>query len=64
MAAAGDVRAAAALVPRMVAVTHLLGTSLDARIGTLQAALDSLDGLAARIGRGPGCTRQWPLPTW
>ena len=45
-AAAGDVRAAAALVPRMVAVAHLLGTGLDARVGTLQAALDSLDGVA------------------
>ena len=39
---AGDVRAAAALVPRMVAVAHLLGDGLDARVGMLQAALDSL----------------------
>jgi predicted ATPase len=39
---AGDVRAAAALVPRMVAVAHLLGDGLDARVGVLQAALDSL----------------------
>jgi DNA-binding CsgD family transcriptional regulator len=46
MTTAGDARAAAALVPRMVAVSHLLGTGLDARIGTLQAALDSLDGMA------------------
>jgi DNA-binding CsgD family transcriptional regulator len=46
MATAGDVKAPAALVPRMVAVAHLLGTSLDARIGTLQSALDSLDGVA------------------
>jgi DNA-binding CsgD family transcriptional regulator len=46
LAGAGDVQAAAALAPRMVAVAHLLGTSLDARIGTLQAALDSLDGVA------------------
>ena len=45
-ASAGDVRAAAALVPRMVAVAHLLGEGLDARVGTLQAALDSLDGVA------------------
>jgi DNA-binding CsgD family transcriptional regulator len=44
--AAGDVRAAAALVPRMVAVAHLLGAGLDARAGTLQAALDSLDTVA------------------
>jgi DNA-binding CsgD family transcriptional regulator/tetratricopeptide (TPR) repeat protein len=43
--AAGDVRAAAALVPRMVAVGHLLGEDLATRVGTLQAALDSLDGL-------------------
>jgi DNA-binding CsgD family transcriptional regulator/tetratricopeptide (TPR) repeat protein len=46
MTTAGDVRAAAALVPRMVAVAHLLGTAgLDARVGTLQAALDSLEGV-------------------
>jgi len=44
--AGGDVRAAAALVPRMVAVAHLLGAGLDARVGTLQGALDSLDGVA------------------
>jgi len=42
---AGDVRAAAALVPRMAAVAHLLGAGLDARVGTLQAALDSLDAV-------------------
>jgi len=45
-AGAGDPRAAAALVPRMVAVAHLLGEGLDARAGALQAALDSLDGVA------------------
>ena len=44
-AGAGDVRAAAALVPRMVAVAHLLGTGLDARAGTLQEALDSLGAI-------------------
>ena len=44
-ATAGDVRAAAALVPRMVAVAHLLGTGLDARVGALQGALDSLEGV-------------------
>ena len=56
MASAGDARAAAALVPRMVAVAHLLGENLPARVGLLQAALDSLDGVAgadrerARLG--------------
>jgi len=44
-AEAGDVRAAAALVPRMVAVGHLLGHGLTSRVGALQAALDSLAGL-------------------
>ena len=43
---AGDVRAAAALTPRMVAVAHLLGEALDARIAVLQAAVDGLDGVA------------------
>ena len=43
---AGEVRAAAALVPRMVAVAHLLGEGLEVRVGTLQAALDSLDDVA------------------
>jgi DNA-binding CsgD family transcriptional regulator/tetratricopeptide (TPR) repeat protein len=53
---AGDARAAAALVPRMVAVAHLLGENLPARVGLLQATLDSLDGTAgadrerARLG--------------
>jgi ATP/maltotriose-dependent transcriptional regulator MalT len=56
MASAGDPRAAAALVPRMVAVAHLLGENLPVRVGMLQAALDSLDGVAgadrerARLG--------------
>jgi len=45
-ASAGQARTAAGLVPRMVAVAHLLGAGLDARVGTLQAALDSLDGVA------------------
>ena len=55
-ASAGDVRAAAALVPRIVAVAHLLGENLPVRVGLLQAALDSLDGVAgadrerARLG--------------
>ena len=39
-------RAAAALAPRMAAVAHLLGEGLDARVDTLQAALDDLDGVA------------------
>ena len=43
---ARDMRAAAALAPRMVAVAHLLGEGLDARIGTLQAALDNLNEMA------------------
>ena len=43
---AGDVRAAAALAPRMAAVAHLLGEGLDVRVGTLQAALDNLDEVA------------------
>jgi DNA-binding CsgD family transcriptional regulator len=45
--AAGDVRGAAALVPRMVAVGHLLGDDLTIRVRSLQAALDSLTGLQA-----------------
>jgi DNA-binding CsgD family transcriptional regulator len=55
-AGAGDARAAAALVPRMVAVAHLLGENLPVRVGLLQAALDSLDGVTgadrerARLG--------------
>ena len=55
-ASVGDARAAAALVPRMVAVAHLLGENLPVRVGLLQAALDSLDGVAgadrerARLG--------------
>ena len=46
ISAAGEVRGAAALVPRMVAVAHLLGAGLDTRVGTLQRALDSLDEVA------------------
>jgi DNA-binding CsgD family transcriptional regulator len=53
---AGDVRAAAALVPRMAAAAHLLGEGLDARVGLLQAALDSLDGVAG-AGRERGQLR-------
>ncbi|MEP7026379.1 MAG: AAA family ATPase, partial [Actinomycetota bacterium] len=44
-AGAGDVRGAAALVPRMVEAAHLLGEGLDARIGVLQAALGTLFGV-------------------
>ena len=43
---AGDVRAAAATAPRTAAVAHLIGEGLDARVGTLRAALDDLDGVA------------------
>jgi len=43
---AGDVRVAAAIVPRMATVAHLLGEGLEARIGMLQATLDDLDGVA------------------
>jgi DNA-binding CsgD family transcriptional regulator/tetratricopeptide (TPR) repeat protein len=43
---AGDARAAASLVPRMVAVAHLLGEGLDGRVARLQAAVDSLAGVA------------------
>jgi ATP/maltotriose-dependent transcriptional regulator MalT len=43
---AGDRKAAAALIPRMVAVGHLLGDGLEIRIRTLQAAMDSLDGVS------------------
>jgi DNA-binding CsgD family transcriptional regulator len=46
----GDARAAAALVPRMVAVGHLLGDGLDARVGMLRAALD---GIAEVPGADP-----------
>ena len=46
ISAAGEVRGAAALVPRMVAVAHLLGAGLDPRVAALQRALDSLDSVA------------------
>ena len=58
----GDERAAVALVPRMVAVAHLLGAGLTARIGTLQAALDTPDGVPgldrerARLGSAMAAT--------
>jgi DNA-binding CsgD family transcriptional regulator len=45
-AGAGDVHGAAALVPSMVEVGHLLGDALDTRIGALQSALGTLDGVA------------------
>ena len=60
---AGEMRAAAALAPRMAAVAHLLGEGLDARVGTLQAALDDLDGLGDADREPPGCTPRWPLLT-
>jgi ATP/maltotriose-dependent transcriptional regulator MalT len=42
MTAAGDRRAAAALMPRMVGVGHLLGDALVVRVERLHAAMDSL----------------------
>jgi ATP/maltotriose-dependent transcriptional regulator MalT len=50
-ATAGDVQAAAALVPRMAAVEHLLGDDLTSRLAKLQAALGSLE-------RVPGVDRE------
>jgi len=50
-ASAGDARAAAALVPRMAAAAHLLGENLPVRVGMLQEALGSLDGV-------PGADRE------
>jgi len=41
----GDLRAAAALVPQMVAVGHLLGDDLEIRVRRLQTAMDSLADL-------------------
>ncbi len=41
----GDRRAAAELVPRMVAVAHLLGDGLEARLHTLRTARESLTGV-------------------
>ena len=41
---AGDRLAAAAVVPRLVAVAHLLGEDLDRRVGRLQDALATVDG--------------------
>jgi DNA-binding CsgD family transcriptional regulator len=52
----GDRRGAAALVPRLVGVAHLLGDGLAARVAVLRDALETLDGLAgadrerARLG--------------
>jgi DNA-binding CsgD family transcriptional regulator len=45
-AGSGDVLAAAALTPRMVAVAHVLGVRLDTRVIMLQSALDSLATVA------------------
>ncbi|GIH22259.1 LuxR family transcriptional regulator [Acrocarpospora phusangensis] len=52
----GEVRAAADLAPRMVAVAHLLGADLDTRVRTLRTALDSLEGVA---GADRERTRLW-----
>jgi len=65
MASAGDARAAAALVPRMVAVAHLLGENLPVRVGpcctppwTASTARSELTASA------PGSARRWRRPTW
>ena len=50
---AGDARAAAALVPRMTSVGHLLGDRLETRIDALQAALASLDGTGPATAASP-----------
>jgi tetratricopeptide (TPR) repeat protein len=50
---AGDVRAAAALVPRMTSVGHLLGDRIETRIDALQAALASLDGTGPATAASP-----------
>ena len=65
ISAAGEVRGAAALVPRMVAVAHLLGAGLDTRVAALQRALDSLDSVGRRgSSSGPGCIPRWRRPIW
>ncbi len=46
LTAQGDARAAADLAPRIVAVDHLLGVGLDARLTTLRTAMTSLDGVS------------------
>ena len=50
VAESGHVQAAAALVPGMVEVGHLLGDDLTTRVDMLQAALDSLEGLPDTAG--------------
>jgi DNA-binding CsgD family transcriptional regulator/tetratricopeptide (TPR) repeat protein len=44
---AGDLRAAAGVVPPLVAVRHLLGDDLESRAQRVKAALDTLAGLPA-----------------
>lgn len=46
-AAAGNRLAAAAIVPMLVAVRHLLGDDLESRASRIEAALESLDDLPA-----------------
>ena len=61
---AGDVRAAAALAPRMAAVAHLLGEGLDARVGRAAGGAGrAWTGWPAPSASGPGCAPRWPLPT-
>ncbi len=50
MASAGDARAAAALVPRMVAVAHLLGENLPARVGLAIAYGEASRAESQRLG--------------
>jgi len=46
-------------------VAHLLGENLPVRVGLLQAALDSLDGVCRpRTASAPGSARRWPPLTW
>jgi len=45
--AAGDRLSAAAIVPSLVAVRHLLGDDLESRTSRIEAALRTLDGLPA-----------------
>src|SRR5262249_5419355 len=51
LAGGGAVRGAAALVPRMAAVAHLLGESLDSRLRLLEEAQATVAGL-------PGADRE------
>ncbi len=60
---AGDVRAAAALAPRMAAVAHLLGEGLDAAWARCKRRWTTWTEWPTRIVSGPGCAPPWPLLT-